>query len=229
MVNDASVLLWVSSFGTEFFVIHPLTCDYFLGKAQAPVNSQRCLTHFHIAQYFCTTPWTWETWLHPKRSLLAVSGRWSVSPSTSWGRPEFEPGFLPVWWVVLPAPHQVLCIQGLHPNLPQGRIPSGSSCPLAPGRIFSWWQGRWQITISTILATSPKEMLLRYRTLRQFSRKQHFIVLTQTQQTHIQRLSCKNKRVSPYIPLQAGCRSKKQSATHIWLHVTLLAISFPQC
>jgi hypothetical protein len=54
-------------------------------------------------------------------------------------------------------------------------------------------------------------------------------VLAQTQQTCVQRLSPKNKGVSLYIPLQAGYRSKKQSSTHIWLHVTLLAISFPQC
>jgi hypothetical protein len=44
---------------------------------------------------------------------------------------------------------------------------------------------------------------------------------------HIQRLSPKNKGVSPYIPLQAGYRSKKQGLTHIWLHTTLLATSLP--
>jgi hypothetical protein len=38
-----------------------------------------------------------------------------------------------------------------------------------------------------------------------------------------------NKGVSPYIPLQAGYRSKKQNSTRTWLHVTSLAISFPQC
>jgi hypothetical protein len=53
-----------------------------------------------------------------------------------------------------------------------------------------------------------------------------FIVLAQTQRTRVQRLSPKNKGVSPYIPLQAGYRSKKQSSTHIWLHVTSLALSF---
>jgi hypothetical protein len=54
-------------------------------------------------------------------------------------------------------------------------------------------------------------------------------VPTWIQQTPVQRLSPENKEVSPYIPLQAGYRSRKQSSTHIWLHVTLLAISFPQC
>jgi hypothetical protein len=74
-----------------------------------------------------------------------------------------------------------------------------------------------------------RNLKLRYRTLRQFSRNQHFIVPEQTQWTRVQRLSPENKGVSPCILLQAGCRSKKQSSTHIWLHVTSLAISFPQC
>jgi hypothetical protein len=64
---------------------------------------------------------------------------------------------------------------------------------------------------------------------RQLSKKQCFIVLTQTQWTCVQKLIPRNKEVSPYIPLQAGYRSKKQSSPHIWLHVTSLAISFPQC
>jgi hypothetical protein len=64
--------------------------------------------------------------------------------------------------------------------------------------------------------------------LRQFSKKHRFIVPAQNQRTHVQRLSLENKGVSPYTPLQAGYRSKKQSSIHIWLHVTSLAISFPQ-
>jgi hypothetical protein len=55
------------------------------------------------------------------------------------------------------------------------------------------------------------------------SGKQHFIVPAQTQPTHVQRLSPKNKGVSPYIPLQAGYRSKKQGLIHIWLYLILLA------
>jgi hypothetical protein len=54
-------------------------------------------------------------------------------------------------------------------------------------------------------------------------------VPAQTQGTHVQRLNPKNKEVSSYIPLQADYRIKKQSSTHIWLHVILLAISFSQC
>jgi hypothetical protein len=45
------------------------------------------------------------------------------------------------------------------------------------------------------------------------------------QQILTQRLSPENKGVLPYIPLQAGYRSKKQSLTHIWLHASLLATS----
>jgi hypothetical protein len=36
-----------------------------------------------------------------------------------------------------------------------------------------------------------------------------FIVQAQTQGTRVQRLSPENKDVSPYIPFQAGYRSKK--------------------
>jgi hypothetical protein len=64
---------------------------------------------------------------------------------------------------------------------------------------------------------------LRYRTLEAISRKEHFIVPAQTQQTHVQRLSPENKGVSPYIPLQASYRSKKQGLIHIWLYLILLA------
>jgi hypothetical protein len=54
-------------------------------------------------------------------------------------------------------------------------------------------------------------------------------VPAQTQWTRVQRLSPENKEVSPYIPLQVGYRSKRQSSTHRWLRVTSLAISFSQC
>jgi hypothetical protein len=67
----------------------------------------------------------------------------------------------------------------------------------------------------------------RHRTLRQFSRKQCFIVPAQTQWTRVQRLSPEIKGGSPYIPLQAGYRSKNLSWIHIRLHVTLFAPSPP--
>jgi hypothetical protein len=95
--------------------------------------------HFCITQYFCPTPQTWETRLHPKRWLLVVSGRWSIFPSVSWGRPEFEPRFLSVWWAVLqklvPVPHWVLlCIWGPHPNSPGGWIPLWIKLSIG-----TWW------------------------------------------------------------------------------------------
>jgi hypothetical protein len=61
-----------------------------------PASQARTLLHSHMAQYFHPAPYTRETWFHPNRQLLVVSGRWSDSPSAFWGRPEFEPGFLPV-------------------------------------------------------------------------------------------------------------------------------------
>jgi hypothetical protein len=54
-----------------------------------------------------------------------------------------------------------------------------------------------------------------------------FIVPAQGQWTSVQRLNPKNKGVSPYLPLQAGYRSKKQDLTQIWLHATVLATSPP--
>jgi hypothetical protein len=56
------------------------------------------------------------------------------------------------------------------------------------------------------------------------ARKQHFIVLAQSQQSHGKRLSPKNKGVSPYVSLQAGYRGnkiKKQGLTHMWLRAPL--------
>jgi hypothetical protein len=100
--------------------------------------------------------------------------------------------------------------------------------------------GNWMSVTSPVQASACGNILevsgiyivvgnyeLRFRTLRQISRKQPFIVPAQTQRSHVQRLSPENKGVSPYIPLQIDYRSKKQSSTHFWLHVTLLAISSP--
>jgi hypothetical protein len=47
-------------------------------------------------------------------------------------------------------------------------------------------------------------------------------VLATAQQIPFQRLGPENKGALPYIPLQAGYRSKKQGLTHIWLYVSLL-------
>jgi hypothetical protein len=81
--------------------------------------------------------------------------------------------------------------------------------------------------------SSPKKccgnLKVRYRTLRKFSRKQHFIMMAQTQWTHVQRLSPRTKGSCLIYPCKHVTEAKKQSLTHIWLHVTSLAILFPQC
>jgi hypothetical protein len=51
-------------------------------------------------------------------------------------------------------------------------------------------------------------------------------VLAVDQWIPIQRLSPENKGALPYIPLQAGYKSKKKGLTHIWLYTFLLA-TFP--
>jgi hypothetical protein len=102
---------------------------------------------------------------------------------------------------------------------------SGSSCLLVPGGIFSQQttgnKGGDKSPSLQSQQTSPQEMLQESQAeiwdTEAVSRKQHFILLAQTQRTCVQRLSPKNKEVSPYIPLQAGYRSKTQGLIHIWL------------
>jgi hypothetical protein len=85
----------------------------------------------------------------PKWRLLGCpTGRWSTSPSASWGRPEFEPRFLRIWWAVLLSLHWFLHLTGfccaskaLTPTCQEDDSPSGSSCMLAPGGITSWQSG----------------------------------------------------------------------------------------
>jgi hypothetical protein len=100
MADFASVLWGVSLFGTEHFVTHSLTSVMAVSQEELNLpNSWRCLTHF------CPTPKPERPSFTPNRITWGIPGRWPASPSASWGRPEFEPGFLPVWWVVLPSPH----------------------------------------------------------------------------------------------------------------------------
>jgi hypothetical protein len=56
-----------------------------------------------------------------------------------------------------------------------------------------------------------RNLKLRCRTLRQFSRKQRFIVPAQTQETYVQRLSPKNKKVFPYIPCKQVTQAKSKA------------------
>jgi hypothetical protein len=94
------------------FAMDPMIGTTHLLRSWA-ASQAHTFTHSHTAQYFHPTPQTSETRFHPKRRLLeCLIGRWSISPSASWGRPEFELRFLPVWWAVLPSPHWFLCLTG---------------------------------------------------------------------------------------------------------------------
>jgi hypothetical protein len=142
---------------------------------------------------------------------------------------------------LVPTPCRVpLCIRGLHPNSPGGWVPPPEqaihwrlvrSSPSSPGDA-SWQQGRWQITVSTIPDEPPRNVagisswdMGHWGSLA----GTNFYYAGTDSEDLCPRLSPENKEVSPYIPLQAGYRSKRQSSIHIWLHVTSLDISFPQC
>jgi hypothetical protein len=90
-------------------------------------------------------------------------------------------------------------------------------------KLPSWCEDKWAWTIFEPHSKCCRNLEQRPRMQRQFSRKQHFIVPAQTQW-----LSPGNKGGLPYIPLKADYRSKKQSLTYMWLHVTLSATSLPQ-
>jgi hypothetical protein len=68
-----------------------------------------------------------------------------------------------------------------------------------------------KITVCTILALSPQEMLWKTQieTWDSEARKKHFSVLAQTQRIRFQRLNLESKGFSLYIHLQAGCRGSK--------------------
>jgi hypothetical protein len=123
---------------------------------------------------------------------------------------------------VLPSPHWFLHHTGFHhasnaftPTCQEVESPSGSNCPLAPGGMHPGNKGGDKSLSLQSQTMSPKNCCrnhkMRYGTLRQFSRKQHFTVLSLTQQTSVQRLSPENKGLSPYRPLQAGYRKKARS------------------
>jgi hypothetical protein len=179
----------------------------------------------------------------PKMVVTRMS-HWEVirSTSVSWGRPDFEPGFLPVQWMYSPSlPGSCTSLGSVVHLRPltlirwEDESPSGSNCPLAPGGISSW-QSRGthpsdkggDNSPSPQSWMSPQEMLWGFASwdtgFEAISRKQCFIVPAQTQCTHVQRLSPRTKgSLLPYIPLQAGYRSKKQGIIHIWLYLILLA------
>jgi hypothetical protein len=92
-----------------------LTCSYFLGKLNL-TNSWKCLT-LNLRDLVSS-------------EIGLLGGVWKVI-SLPFCLPKagrlFEPGFLPVWWVVfpslVPAPHWVLLfVQGPHPGKPGGQV-----------------------------------------------------------------------------------------------------------
>jgi hypothetical protein len=96
-------------------------------------------------------------------------------PFASWGRPEFEAGFLSVWWAIIPSPCWFLCLTGFHcafealtPACQEEESPSGSSC-LTSGGIYSWWSGE----MHPVSKEPPRNVVggcsLRYKTLRQIA------------------------------------------------------------
>jgi hypothetical protein len=135
---------------------------------------------------------------------------------------------------LVPVPHEVpLCIWGPHPGSLGGWVPSLDHAVYWCLVGFSQWSG--ECTLVTREVTNHHFHNPSKRTLRNvagISRWDtgHWGSLAGSNILLCwHRLSLKDKEVSPYIPLQTGYRSKKQSSTHIWLHVTSLAISFPQC
>jgi hypothetical protein len=180
-------------------------------------------TPSHIAQYFHPTPWTWESWFHPQRWLVGVSRSSSVFPSISWGRSEFEPRFLAVWWVELPllapTPHPVpLCIWALTKTYWEDE-----SLLWIKLSIGVWWD-----LLPVVCGTHPgdkggekKSQSLQYWqcTPKKCYRKQRYGTLRCGSNSLLcwHRLSglmskgwaLRKKGVSPYVPLQAGYRGNK--------------------
>jgi hypothetical protein len=115
--------LWVSLFGTEFFVIHLLTSVLVISWEKLnPPNSQRCLTHFH------PTPLTWETWFHPNRVIRGSLGVISLPFCL------LRQAWIRMWVItslisgaplssLVPASHRVpLCIRDPYPDSSGGWI-----------------------------------------------------------------------------------------------------------
>jgi hypothetical protein len=141
MVDDASVLLWIFFFGTEFpcYPSLNLGCGYFLGKAHHPPKlSEMSYTlsphslnlRDSVSPQIALLGGLWEVISLPF-CLLRQAWIWNwVFTSLMRG------ASLPL---LVPVPHQIpLCIRGLHPNLPGGQITLQSSCLLATGGISSW-------------------------------------------------------------------------------------------
>jgi hypothetical protein len=123
--------------------------------------------------------------------------------------------------LLVPVPHWVpLCIQGPHPNPREGGIPPSDQAVhwrlvgSPPGGL-----GGCTHNCGWAPKKCCRSLLAEIGDSEAIRRKQHFIVLVQTQWTRVQRLSPK---------LQAGYRGnkiKKQGLTHVWFHEILQATS----
>jgi hypothetical protein len=175
----------------------------------AGLHLRLTLSHTYTAQYFDPAPWTWETWFHPKRQLLGcLTGSWSDSPSVFWGRPEFKSVFLPVWWVALPLlvpkPHwgSVVHLRPSPSLAGRTSLSSGSNCPFVPGGITSpgdlgnahWRQGRWKNHYLHNPGSKPPRNVM--GNLNRNMGHWGSVMLAQTEQACIQRLSPENKKGS---------------------------------
>jgi hypothetical protein len=151
---------------------HPTPCEFTMDpqigtphSLHSWVPSQtHTFTHSHTAQYFHSAPWTWDRF-HPKRQLLGcLIGSWSDTPSVSWGRPELELRFLPVWQaalpLLLPVPHWILlCIQGPHPDLPGGQALQIKLSIVTWQDHFSQQQGRRKAPSPQSQQRAPKNVM----------------------------------------------------------------------
>jgi hypothetical protein len=89
---------------------HPRPCEFTMDPWIGTPHSLCNHLHLRLALSHTLTKHSTSTPLPeperhsftPKGSYYGVFGSWLDYPSVSWGRPEFEPGFLPVWWVGLP-------------------------------------------------------------------------------------------------------------------------------
>jgi hypothetical protein len=169
-----------------------------------------------------------------------VSGRWSDSPSASWSRSEFKPGFLPArravflsWFLCLSG---VLCTsKALSPTRWENEFPLWFKLSIG-----TWWDLLpvvWGMypgdkggdnSPSALMPESPQVLLWEIMSWDmspwgRLSGSNVYFASTDPADS-CPKAEPENKGVSPYVLLQAGYRSKKQSTTHIWLPVTSLAI-----
>jgi hypothetical protein len=153
----------------------------------------------------------------------------------------FEPGFLPIWWAGLPidswAFSRLLCATKTHSPVCWERHiapvdQNTSTSTLWDGYPHELWMpsasDKKVKTPSLNPGLSPQKCCWIFKQRNGTPRlfwKQYLLACQRDSQIPIQRLSPENKRVLPYIPLQAGYRSKKQGLTHIWLYTSLLVTS----